>query len=286
MRFVAGRLCLDEQITTMLGQSRGGGGEVGREGQADADECSDGGRGSGGAGRVVVGRKIVHGVLAGGEVWRVADGGRSPFATAKMYASRVFDESGVAQVTLEAVHAQREVWLRGNIRPGVAGVVIVSVAGAAAMAVAAVCGLSLWIVGAILAVTVFVVANVAIATWVVSRPRLTRAGLFLEVRLAPGQFQRVPLEVIECIFRGSDAIVRPGEETDAARFRVGTLVVRLAERATQWHHRYTFRPWGTWEDGHIVIDGRWCEPLSIDTVRAVATRLLEAKREVAAGEGR
>jgi hypothetical protein len=203
-----------------------------------------------------------------------------------MYSTRAFDESGVAQVTLEAVHARREVWLRGNIRPGMLALVAVSVAGAVVIAAAVTSGLSLWIVCVILAVVALAMANAAVAMWVVSRPRLTRVGAFLEARLAPGVVERVPLEMVECIFRGSDPIVRPGEEDDAAQFRVGTLVVRIAERAMPWHRRTTFRPWGTWDDGHIVIDGRWCEPLSIETVRAVATRLLEAKRVLAAGDDR
>lgn len=216
----------------------------------------------------------------------MADRHHSLIVAAKMYARPAFDESGVAQVTLEAVRARREVWLRGNIRPGAAAVTIVTVAGAVIVAAVAAAGLSPWIIGGLLAVVSLAGVNAAVATWVLSRPRLSRAQSFLEVRLAPGQTERVPLEIVECIFRGSDPIVRPGEEADRARFRVGTLVVRLAERATQWHHRTTFRPWGTWEDGHIVIDGRWCEPLSPETVRAVAARLLESKREVAVGDSR
>ncbi len=186
-------------------------------------------------------------------------------------------------MTLEAVSARREVWLRGNRRPGVVAIVIVTIVAAAASGAAVASGLSAWILGGVLGVSALLLANAVVAAWVVSRPRLTRAGSFLEVRPAPGVVERVPLEVVECIFRGSDPILRPGEEADAAKFRVGTLVVRLAERATPWHRRTTFRPWGTWEEGHIVIDGRWCEPLSIETVRAVAARLLEAKRAVTTG---
>jgi hypothetical protein len=189
-------------------------------------------------------------------------------------------------VTVEAVRGRREVWLRGNIRPGVAAVVIVAIAAAVVITVAAATRLSPWVMGGLVAVAAIVVANAGIATWVVSRPRLARTGSMLEVRLAPWSVERVPLEVVECIFRGSDGIVRPGEEALEPQYRVGTLIVRLAERATPWHRRDTFRPWGEWKEGHLVIDGRWCEPLTIETVRDVASRLLDAKREVAVGSDR
>jgi hypothetical protein len=100
------------------------------------------------------------------------------------------------------------------------------------------------------------------------------------VRLAPGRVERVPLEVVECVFRGSERLPeQEGEEATRGR-RIGTLVVRFAERATEWKVRPAFRPWGTWDDGHVVIDGRWCEPLSRETVERIAAALLEAKRAV------
>jgi hypothetical protein len=139
-----------------------------------------------------------------------------------------------------------------------------------------------WLAG-IAVIAGLVLANAAVAAWVVSRPRLARAGDTLEVRLAPGQVERVPLEIVECIFRGSDPIRPPGDAGAPPQFRVGTVVVRLAERAKAWHKRSTFSQWGTWDDGHLVIDGRWCEPLTRETVQGIATRLLEAKRQVATG---
>jgi hypothetical protein len=63
---------------------------------------------------------------------------------------------------------------------------------------------------------------------------------------------------------------------------VGTVVIRLAERAAAWKQRPTFPAWGTWDDGHVVIDGRWCAPLSLEVTKQLGQRILEAKREVAA----
>lgn len=61
VRFVVSRLCLDEQITTMLWQPCGGGDQVGCEREADPDEGANGSRRAGTAGRIVVRRKVVHG---------------------------------------------------------------------------------------------------------------------------------------------------------------------------------------------------------------------------------
>jgi hypothetical protein len=166
-----------------------------------------------------------------------------------------------------------EVWVAGNARP-VYGLAIVGVLVAVmAVAVAKAGG------GTLVAVTVAGGVPLAIAAAfaaVALRPRLARERGDMVVRLAPLSTQRVPLDVVECVFSGS----QPLAEADGGppRRRVGTLVIRLAERATDWRHRATFAPWGTWDDGHIVIDGRWCEPLSPEFARALAGRLMESKR--------
>lgn len=174
----------------------------------------------------------------------------------------------------------REVWLRGNVRPvaGLAAITITAAAAAIAGLAAAGLGRAAWIVGAGAAAAVAAAALVACAA---AAPRLARAGDRLEIRLAPGRVERVPLEVVECVFRGSELLPAPGGEDVSPRLRVGTLVVRFAERATEWRARPAFGPWGTWNDGHAVIDGRWCEPLSRETVQRIAGELLEAKRAVA-----
>jgi len=112
------------------------------------------------------------------------------------------------------------------------------------------------------------------------QPRLERRNAALVVRLQPLVAHRVPLAVVECVFPGSQPLPRASGPTMVPPDRrVGTIVIRLAERATEWRHRSTFTPWGTWDDGHIVIDGRWCEPLLPDFTRSLGGRLMEAKRE-------
>lgn len=185
---------------------------------------------------------------------------------------------GTAAAGGSAALPATETWLRGNVRP-LAGLGLLSVAitGVVGLTVAARGGPS-WAVPAVAGLAAAVVAAFALA---VARPRLGRRGDVLLVRLAPCRVQEVPLGVVECVFHGSQPL--PPARAGSMDRRVGTLVIRLAERATEWKQRPTFTPWGTWDDGHIVIDGRWCEPLSVDLARGIGTRLLEAKREASPG---
>lgn len=195
----------------------------------------------------------------------------------KWYASRQESESGI----MEAAE-RREVWLRGNVRP-VAGLALITIVVATASGLGfAAAGLvpTAWLVAVI---AVAVLAGSAVVARAAAAPRLERDGDRLAIRLAPGRVERVPLEVVECVFRGSEILPDPRRTGTAARLRVGTVVVRFAERASEWRTRPAFGPWGTWEDGHAVIDGRWCEPLSRETVQRIASALIEAKRETVAG---
>jgi hypothetical protein len=176
-----------------------------------------------------------------------------------------------------------EVWLRGNLRPVawlaalaavIAGVLSVTVAVAAA-------SLSY----SLLVATFSGVAGAVIGTlaYAAARPRLERVDNCLRVRLSPTIVEDVPLEAVECFFQGSNPIARSGEPTcgDHAAFRVNTLVMRLAERFADYAKRPTFTPWGTWDDGYVVFDGRWCEPLSADLAKQLSRRLIDAKRSLA-----
>jgi len=184
---------------------------------------------------------------------------------------------------------RREVWLRGNLRPAAAVAALATLLGLALVAAAIAAGQAAAFIAAAAAAACLLVAAGGYVLWMAARPRLVRAGDTLEAWLSLTGPQRVPLDVVECIFRGSEPLPLPGraagQEDAQPKFRVNTVVVRLAERATDWRARETFRPWGSWEDGHLVVDGRWCEPLSPETVRGVATKLIEAKRELAAGAG-
>lgn len=190
---------------------------------------------------------------------------------------------GETESTMTAAAEPVEVWLRGNPRPAAVGVAVCGVTAVAAVAVARACAAPpwfAWTLGAAGAIAVGLVGGLLAAA---SAPRLERRGGTVRIRLAPRATHDVPLEVVECVFPGSQAITEPGG--DAAR-RVGTVVIRLAERAREWRSRPTFAPWGSWDDGHVVVDGRWCEPLSMEVTKRLGARLLEAKRDAAAGVAR
>ena len=172
-----------------------------------------------------------------------------------------------------------EVWLKGNVRHalGLAALAVAALAVGAGLVL--VSGPPAWVAQIAAVAGMGIVAAVSALVWSASRPRLERRGTHLRLRLAPYAAYDVPLDEVECVFLGSQPI--GAEDAAVHRLRVGTLVVRFAERATGCRERPTFVPWGTWQDGHAIVDGRWCEPLSLEVARGVSARLLEAKRQVA-----
>jgi hypothetical protein len=203
----------------------------------------------------------------------------------------------------------RAVWLRANPRPVWVATLaqVVGVGGAWAL-VSALARLPPWgpwsgpAVGLGLVALGLVGACLANA-WLALRPRLEQRAGRLRVRLAAGTVTDLPVDVVECFFLGSDPVVAarpratPGPAPGDAppTHRVGTLVMRIAERAVARHAPpQADRPepwssggavggvWGRWEDGAIVIDGRWCEPLTVELAKRLSARLIEARREATA----
>ena len=177
-------------------------------------------------------------------------------------------------------------WLAPNRRPVVlAGSVaggLVGVGMASAVAAAQTAGNWRLGLGLLAAVIGFLAVAAVIVTRLAAAPRLQRRGDQLLVRVGPACVEQLPLDAVECFFLGSQPLDHSGSPTagDDPAFRVGTLVVRVAERAAKEHAgRWTARgPWAVWEDGYLVIDGRWTEPLTVETVRRVNGRLAQAKR--------
>ncbi len=180
-----------------------------------------------------------------------------------------------------------EVWLRGNLRPVVWLAAVTAGLAAVFLAALAVGGAPQ---GARLAAAIgcgAVGAGVGGLAVAAARPRLELHRDRLRVRLAPGVVREVPLACVECFFPGSQVVAgRAAAAADPpAAWRINTLVMRLAERATEHAARPTFTPWGTWQDGYVIFDGRWCEPLSPDLARQLGRRLVDAKRASAAVQG-
>ncbi len=187
-----------------------------------------------------------------------------------------------------AAGERHEIWLRGNLRPALGLALATTGVGGAAVA-AAVGFAPSWVVWAVVGLASLCLLAVWGCVAVAARPRLVRRGHVVRICLAPLTAYDLPLEIIECVFSGSSPLaaaagISPEEDqADAGSGRrVGTVVMRLAERADTWRMRPTLSQWGRWSDGYVVFDGRWCEPLSPAFARELSQRLLDAKREIAA----
>lgn len=90
--------------------------------------------------------------------------------------------------------------------------------------------------------------------------------------------QRVPIETVECFFRGQGDALLPG--MTAAPVRTATIVVRLAEAAPSWHQRDVRPTFGQWAGGYITLRGTWCEPITPELLRELNARLVAAHRAV------
>jgi hypothetical protein len=54
--------------------------------------------------------------------------------------------------------------------------------------------------------------------------------------------------------------------------------VRVAEKATDYHHREVKPALARWDEGYVTIHGAWCEPLTLQVVQRLNARLAEAHR--------
>jgi hypothetical protein len=108
------------------------------------------------------------------------------------------------------------------------------------------------------------------------QPRLASDGQVLLVYLAGGVPYRVPLEQVECFFLGQTQFGDgPQSGVDAKN-----IVVRLAERAEDWHHREVRRNLGNWCGGYITVKGGWCEPITDELMRELNRRLIQKHAEL------
>jgi hypothetical protein len=86
----------------------------------------------------------------------------------------------------------------------------------------------------------------------------------------------VPIEDVEVFFLGQTESLMPGKGGSSAK--TSAVVVRLAEKATDWHARDVSTALGRWQDGYITIRGTWCEPISPELLSQLNKRLVEAHR--------
>ena len=121
--------------------------------------------------------------------------------------------------------------------------------------------------------------SVFLLFFVVSRMckrRLAYAGGQLLVGLGQRKPIPVPIELVECFFLGSSPTRLSGRW--GLQSRAISVVVRLAERASDYHQREVLPRLGNWSDGYITIGGSWCEPVSVALVQRLNKRLSEVQR--------
>ncbi|HEY2827649.1 MAG TPA: hypothetical protein VGJ04_08625, partial [Pirellulales bacterium] len=96
-------------------------------------------------------------------------------------------------------------------------------------------------------------------------PRLGYADHKLLIYLQSGRPIRVPVEVVECFFLGRGTGQVPGSEGSALAVR--NLMMRIADKATDYREREVKPTLGSWDDGYVTIHGAWCEPLTLEVVQ-------------------
>ncbi len=109
------------------------------------------------------------------------------------------------------------------------------------------------------------------------QPRLAFAQQALRFYLRPQGPICVPIEFVEGFLLGRAPSGLPNKA--ASLDETTTIVVRLAERATEWERIEVDRSLGTWCGHYVTIRGTWCEPLSVDLVNRLNARLHEVKQE-------
>lgn len=173
----------------------------------------------------------------------------------------------------------RECWLRTNIRATSLGFLVpalLALLGLVLMlALPGQSGFSLWqwLGAALLALAVVMAAAVA---YLMRLPRLGYEGGRLLVYLKGMTPFRVPVDIVEVFFLGQTESMVPGRGGTSAK--TTAVVVRLAEKAKEWHQRDVSPALGKWRDGYITIRGTWCEPISPEVLERLNHRLVAAHR--------
>jgi hypothetical protein len=173
-----------------------------------------------------------------------------------------------------------EVWLRTNRRALLLGSimpVMLLLAGCSFLAVAywQQWHWSFWLVPSFAAVAgIYLIGNLL---WHAAQPRLAYEPDSLLVYLEANEPVRVPLEIVECFFLGQGPSELP--KIDGMEPETSNVIVRLAERAKDWHHRDVKPAIAHWCEGYITLRGAWCEPISGEALKALNHRLATAHRE-------
>lgn len=172
-----------------------------------------------------------------------------------------------------------EVWLDANRRPlwcGLAVALGLSVAGLALMTAGGWDGSAGWttVVGWCLLLVAGPAATILARQ--IAVPRLVYADGTLRFYLRGTRPIAVPLDVVEGFLLGQGPAQVPGLLGRGAE--ASTLVVKLADRATEWERVEVNPRLARWCGHYITIRGAWTEPLSLTLVQRLNARLHEARQ--------
>ena len=120
---------------------------------------------------------------------------------------------------------------------------------------------------------------IAVGLWSLL-PRIEYRNGKLLVRLRLGPPAAIPIDHVECFFLGQG----PGEGDFGGRSRpeAVNLIVRIAERAVDWHQGEAWPPLASWCDGYVTVRGMWCEPLTVSRIEQLNRQLVAIHRALRA----
>ena len=114
------------------------------------------------------------------------------------------------------------------------------------------------------------------------RPRVGYAAGNLLVYLRDGAPIEIPIEIVEVFFRGQGpSHVGKGAVSEA---ETSNIVIRLAEKAEEWHKGSVKPALGQWCEGYITLHGAWCEPIDREALENLNSRLVLTKRQLKADQ--
>jgi len=177
-----------------------------------------------------------------------------------------------------------EIWLESNHRlllPLAVPAGLVMLLGASAVAFGFASSPGWTAIGAVL--ILIAAAYFAMAYVYIRQPRLTADDDHLRVHIGFQRVIAVPLEFVEVFFMGHAASMVRG--ADGKEAETATVVIRLAERAKEWHNRDVPAHLMQWCDGYVIIRGTWCEPIDMPLLDRLNGKLAAAhrRRKEAAG---
>ncbi len=185
----------------------------------------------------------------------------------------------------DSMSAPTEIWLRGNQRLLLAGLAapLLAVLGSVFFIVLSFLGSGLAAIFLVVGIAGLLISLliVGLIAWVGRLPRVAYDANEREVVMyLPGpKPYAVPLEFVECFFLGTGITQIPGQPSRDVQTK--NIVVRLAERAEEWHRRDLTLSIGKWCEGYVTIRGLFCEPIDIEVVKRMNTMLHQAQQAAA-----